>query len=91
MISSQKLKKSKNLAAIRFVKRKLKKISVKEVAEFLDCTRSNIYYHLDEKKAANVSIVDLNRIADAIDQILDKKQKIENKILKKLTPGNGKV
>ncbi len=59
-----------NLKAIRAVKKDLAKVNVTEVAAYLQCTRQNIYKHLDEDNAEKVSLPHLKKISDAIKEVV---------------------
>ncbi len=74
-------KTSQKLIAVQNVKAKLDTVAVSAVAKQLKCTRQNIYYHLNEDKAEDVSIPHLTAISAAIDKVAAAKKKAEEKSL----------
>jgi DNA-binding Xre family transcriptional regulator len=74
-------KPSQKLVAVRNVKEKLSQVKVLDVAEEMQCTRQNIYKHLNEDNAESVNLETLKKISDAIDTVLKRMKSDEAKTL----------
>lgn len=74
-------KTSPKLVAVRNVKEKLSQVKVLDVAEEMQCTRQNIYKHLNEDNAESVNLETLKKISDAIDTVLKRMKSDEAKTL----------
>lgn len=75
--------KEKLKAQIR-IKKMLKSVSVAEVAKKMNCSRQNIYWHLSEKRADNVSLLHLENIVTAINDVAKAEELKQTEFLSKL-------
>lgn len=70
--------------AILKVKKKLKNVSLVDVAKLLGCGRQNIYYHLSLKKVKSANLLYIAKISKAIDEVQKQDRRKEKVILKSI-------
>ena len=75
---------NQNLKAVIKIKKQLSFVKVTDVAKILNCSRQNIYKHLNEKKAATANIDSLLKISKAIDKVIAANMKAYSKKLQSI-------